>query len=91
MISAPGPFVTIRAGGPFDGAAVRIIASSSEQGRLVVSAAWTRDGDPRSVSATIAGYAQARALAHAWADTLAAGQEPEPDEQPPERVSEAEG
>ena len=91
MISAPGPFVTIRAGGLFDGAAVRITASGSEQGRLVVSAAWTCGGDPRRVSATVAGYARARAVAHVWADTLAAGQEPRLDEPPRERVFGAQG
>jgi hypothetical protein len=73
--SAPAPFVTIRAGGPFQGV-VTISAIPEGKGRGLVEATWTYAGEPRSVSTTVDGYAEARVLAHGWADQLAEGQEP---------------
>jgi hypothetical protein len=55
-------------------AAVTITAVDTED-RLHVEANWTRDGQPRSASTAVDG-ASAQALAHEWADQLAAGGEP---------------
>jgi len=74
MTSAPGAFLTMRPGGPFDGT---IAISVGSEGRLLVEATWKNDGEPRTASQSIEGYAAARGLAHDWADTLAAGREPE--------------
>jgi hypothetical protein len=74
MTSAPGAFVTMRPGGPFDGS---VAISVGSEGRLLVEATWKNDGEPRTASRSIEGYAAARDLAHDWADKLAAGREPE--------------
>jgi hypothetical protein len=74
MTSAPGAFVTMRPGGPFDGS---VAISVGSEGRLVVEATWKKDGEPRSASRLIDGYEAARDLARDWADKLAAGREPE--------------
>jgi hypothetical protein len=73
--SAPAPFVTIRAGGPFQGV-VTISAIPDGKGRGLIEASWICSGDPRSVSTTVDGYDAGRVLAHKWADQLAAGREP---------------
>ena len=73
-----GPFVSIRAGGPFNGV-VTITAVADGNGRVLVEAAWTRENKPQSTSRILAGYDPARALAHRWADQLAAGTEPPAD------------
>jgi hypothetical protein len=52
---APGPFVTIRAGGPLDGV-VTITAIAGANGRSVVEAAWTQDGEAYSESLEAATY-----------------------------------
>jgi hypothetical protein len=75
MTSAPGPFLTIRAGGPFDGV-VTIMVAPDGADALLVEASWERDGEPRSASVTVTGYDAARSLAHEWADRLAAGRDP---------------
>jgi hypothetical protein len=67
------PVMTIRVGGMLD-AAVTITAIGMEE-RLHVEASWNRDGNPRSTSIAVDGAA-AQALAHQWADQLAAGGEP---------------
>jgi hypothetical protein len=73
--SGPTPsLLTIRAGGPFDGA-VTISTVDHENSRVRVEAVWTRDGELRSVSAIVGG-AQAQLLARAATDALAAGREP---------------
>jgi hypothetical protein len=74
MTSAPGAFVTMRPGGPFDGS---VAISVGSERRLLVEATWKNDGEPRTASRSIEGYAAARDLAHDWADKLAAGREPE--------------
>ena len=68
---APGAFLTIRAGGPLDGV-VTISAIAGDKGRVLVEARWNHG---ERVSATLGGR-PAQALAHAWADQLAAGLEP---------------
>jgi len=75
---ASGPFVSIRAGGPFNGT-VTITAVADANGRVLVEAAWTRENKPQSASRIVAGYDPARTLAQRWADQLAAGAEPPPD------------
>jgi hypothetical protein len=72
---ASGPFLSIRAGGPFNGT-VTITAVADGDGRVLVEAAWTREHKPQSASRIVAGYDPARALAQQWADQLAAGTEP---------------
>ena len=73
MTNAPGPFVTIRPGGPLS-AGVTIAAFSNE--RLVVEASWKADGESRSTSRTVDSYDDARRLAHEWGDLLVIGREP---------------
>jgi len=50
MTSAPGAFLSIRAGGPLDGAVA--ISAPDAPGRLLVEASWTVDGDRRMASET---------------------------------------
>jgi hypothetical protein len=73
--SAPGPFVTIRAGGPFDGV-VTITAIAQGHGRTLVAATWTQDGHAHSDSVETETYADARIVAREAADDLAAGRAP---------------
>jgi hypothetical protein len=75
---ASGPFLSIRAGGPFNGT-VTITAVADGNGRVLVEAAWTGEHKPQSASRILAGYDPARTLAQQWADQLAAGTEPPPD------------
>ena len=72
---APGPFVTIRAGGPLDGV-VTITAIAGANGRSVVEAAWTQDGEAYSESLEAATYDIARAIANAAANQFAVGKRP---------------
>jgi hypothetical protein len=74
MTHSPGPFVTIRPGGPLQ-PVVTITAES--QAVLSVEAEWNAEGDRRRASAILNGYSDARRLAHAWADLLVIGREPE--------------
>jgi hypothetical protein len=73
--SAPGPFVTIRAGGPLHGV-VTITAIASRRGRSVVEASWTQGGEPFSESLEAATHDMAQAIANAAANQLAAGKPP---------------
>ena len=75
---ASGPFLSIRAGGPFNGT-VTITAVADGNGRVLVEATWTREHEPRSASRIVAGYDPARTLAQQWADQLATGTEPPTD------------
>jgi hypothetical protein len=75
MTSSAGPFLTMNAGGPMQGVVTISVATKGDD-ELLVEAAWQCNGDPRSTSATFTGYDAARALAHEWADQLAAGREP---------------
>jgi hypothetical protein len=72
---ALGPFVTIRAGGPLDGV-VTITAIAGANGRSVVEAAWTQDGEAYSESLEAATYDIARAIANAAANQFAVGRRP---------------
>jgi hypothetical protein len=74
---ASGPFVSIRAGGPFNGV-VTITAVADGNGRVLVKAAWTRENKPQSAARILDSYDTARTLARQWADQLAAGAEPPP-------------
>ena len=74
MTNAPGPFVTIRPGGPFADALVGV--SVAGDGRLLVEASWKVNGESRSTSQTVDSYDAARKLAHEWADLLVIGREP---------------
>jgi metal-dependent amidase/aminoacylase/carboxypeptidase family protein len=73
--NAPGPFVTIRAGGPLDGV-VTITAIAGGNGRNLVRAAWTQDGQARSESLEAATSDMARAIANAAANQFAVGRRP---------------
>ena len=75
---ASGPFVSIRAGGRFNGT-VTITKVADGNGRVLVEAAWMRENKPQSASRIVDGYDPARTLAQRWADQLAAGVEPPPD------------
>ena len=74
---ASGPFVSIRAGGPFNGV-VTITAVADGNGRAPVKAAWTRENKPQSAARILDSYDTARTLARQWADQLSAGVEPPP-------------
>jgi hypothetical protein len=74
MTSAPGAFVTMRPGGSLDGSVAISVGGDT---RLLVEATWESGGEPRMASRSIEGYKAARDLAHEWADTLAAGGEPD--------------
>jgi hypothetical protein len=70
-----GPFLSIRAGGPFDGV-VTITAIADGRGRLLVQAQWTRKNEKQSTSRIADDHDDAQSLAQQWADLLAAGNEP---------------
>jgi hypothetical protein len=74
MTNAPGPFLTLRPGGPFDDAFVGISVATAK--RLLVEASWKVNGDARSASQILKSYDAARKLAHEWADVLVIGREP---------------
>ena len=73
--NAPGPFVTIRAGGPFDGV-VTIAAIAESGGRCRVEASWRQNGEACSESLEAATYDMARAIAQAAANQFAVGKRP---------------
>ena len=73
--SAPGPFVTIRAGGPFD-AVVTMTAVEERHGHTRVAASWTEDGQSWSESLEAASYRIGRAIANAAANQLSLGNQP---------------
>jgi hypothetical protein len=75
--SVPGPYLTIRTGGPLGGL-VTITATGSE-GRVTVYASWGVPHLRSSVTAERVGHAAADELAQAWANQLAAGREPQTD------------
>jgi hypothetical protein len=75
--SAPGPYLTIRTGGPLDGL-VTITATGSE-GRVTIEATWGVPHLRSSVTAERVGHRAADGLAQAWANELAAGREPQAD------------
>jgi hypothetical protein len=73
-LSPAGPYLTIRTGGPFDGA-VSVTATNSGA-RFVVEATWGKRYVRTMVSAERIGRVAAEELAQAWADELAAGRQP---------------
>jgi hypothetical protein len=73
---APGPFLTIRAGGPLDGV-VTIAAVAEGHGRSLVGASWTQDGHTHSDSVEVETYEHARELAGSIAKELADGTPPD--------------
>ena len=75
MPNRPGPFVTIRAGGPLDGR-VTITTLAGSGGRCSVEASWTEDGEARSESLEAANYSVARPIAQAAANQFAVGNRP---------------
>lgn len=73
---APGPFMTIRAGGPFDGA-VTLTAIEGGHGRTLVAASWTQDGHVHRDSVEADTFENARIIAREAADELADGRAPD--------------
>ena len=73
-----GPFLSIRAGGPFDGV-VTITAIADGKGRLLVQAKWTHKNEQQSASRVADDHDAAQSLAQLWADLLASGNEPTSD------------
>jgi hypothetical protein len=73
---APGPFVTIRAGGPLDGV-VTLTAIEGGHGRTLVEAFWTEGGHARSDSVEVESYEHARVIAREVADEFASGRVPD--------------
>lgn len=73
---APGPFVTIRAGGPLEGV-VTLTAVDGGHGRTLVEARWAEGGHARSDSVEVESYDAARTVAHEVAGELAAGRAPD--------------
>jgi len=71
----PGPFVTIRTGGPLDGT-VTITAVENGHGRNRVAASWRQHGEEVSQSLEAATYRIARSIAHAAARQLSIGNDP---------------
>ena len=72
----PGPFVTLRAGGPLDGV-ITITAIADGHGRTLVEPAWMQDGYAHSDSVEAETYEDARVIAREAADDLAAGRAPD--------------
>ena len=73
---APGPSITIRAGGPLDGV-VTLTAIADGRGRTLVEASWAQDGQRSSDSVEVETYDAAREIAHTIANQLAAGTPPD--------------
>ena len=73
---APGPFLTMRAGGPLDGV-VTITAIPEGHGRSLVEASWTQDRHTHSDSVEVETYKHARELANFIAKELAEGTPPD--------------
>ena len=74
---APGPFVTIRAGGPLEGV-VTLTAITEGHGHTLVQAHWTQNGAAQSDFIEVDSYEQARTIAHSAAAELAVGHAPDP-------------
>ena len=70
--SAPGPYVTIRTGGPLGG---RVTLTAADSGRVTVEASWGGPHAPRSVTVEKNTHAEADALGRTWAADLGAGRE----------------
>ena len=68
--------VTIRAGGPLDGVVTITALAGRREGRSVVEASWTHDGQRYSESLEAATFAIARAIAQAAANQFAVGKPP---------------
>jgi hypothetical protein len=75
MTRAPGPFLTLRPGGPFADALVAVSVAFDES--LLLEASWKVNREPRSAAETASSYDDARKLVHEWADLLVIGREPE--------------
>ncbi len=73
---APGPFLTIRPGGPLDGV-ITITAIAGGHGRSLVGASWTQDGHRHSDAVEVETYEHARELANFIAKELAEGTPPD--------------
>lgn len=73
---APGPFVTLRAGGPFEGV-ITITAIADGHGRTLVEASWVQDGHAHSDSVEAETYDDARIIAREAAHDLASGHSPD--------------
>jgi len=71
--NAPRTFVTIRAGGPFDG----VVTITGGNGHTLVEVAWTQDGQSCSDQVEVDTYETARITANTVADQLAAGIPPD--------------
>jgi hypothetical protein len=69
-------YVTIRAGGPFDGA-VTVAATAGARGRSVVIVSWVRHGHARWDTIEVPSFEQGLAVARSIADQLAAGGSPD--------------
>jgi hypothetical protein len=74
--SSRGPFVAIRVGGPLQ-TVVTLTAIAEGHGRSVVEASWIDDGHGHPDSVEVDSYGQARLLADAIAEQLAAGTPPD--------------
>jgi hypothetical protein len=73
---APGPFITLRAGGPFEGV-ITITSIADGHGRTIVDASWVQDGHAHSDSVVADTYEDARIIAREAADGLASGHAPD--------------
>jgi hypothetical protein len=73
---APGPFITIGAGGPFQGV-VTLVAIEGGHGRTLVEASWVQGGHAHSDSVEADTFENAQIIAREAADQLAAGRPPE--------------
>jgi hypothetical protein len=71
--SAPGPYVSIRTGGPLDG---RVTLTAMDGGRIAVEASWGGPHARHSVTVERATHVEADAVARAWAADLVAGRSP---------------
>lgn len=72
----PGAFITIRAGGPFDGV-VTVAAIAGGQGRTLVIASWIRYGHTHWDTVEVESFERAQILAQEIADELSAGTPPD--------------
>ena len=73
--SEPQGYLTIRAGGPFDGA-VTVATIGGGRGRAIVIVSWLSHGHARWDTVEVASFEQGLAVARTIADQLAAGQPP---------------
>jgi len=72
--SAPGPYVTIRTGGPLGGLVT--LTAVRPEGRVIVEATWGTPHARSSITAERIGHGRADELAQQWANELAVGHEP---------------